>query len=166
MRIPLFFTVCAGLFVAAAAPPVIAARAEVRLTQDAGREATGRKPTEAERKGAIESIEGQLKAFKANDWKKAITFQSSELKDVFPTTADFEKAIKEGYPQFASYKSATFGEATCNKSGEQLVIQITLTGTDNVTVKGVYVMVKEEGQYRVGSVLGGRAEPKNPKDEV
>ena len=125
-----------------------------------------RAPTDAERKAATASIEAQLKAFKADDYEKAAKYQSAGLRDQFRTVEEFRRAIREGYPQFANYKSVTFGEARCDEKGDALQIQATVTGQDGVTVRGVYIMVREEGEYRVTSVFGGMRVKPSPKDIV
>lgn len=143
------------------------AHATARLIQDQpAPEAGTRTPSEAERKGAIATIEAQLKAFKADDYTAALKYQSSGLKENFDDAEAFKKAIKRGYPQFARYKTVKFGKATCDPKGDRLAIQVTLTGEDNVTVEGVYLMLRENGEYRVDSVLGGTRPKFQPKDEV
>lgn len=129
-------------------------------------EAGARKPTDAERKAAIASIEAQLKAFKADDYTTAMKYQSSALKENFETADAFKRAIKQGYPQFARYKSASFGLATCDEKGDRLAIQVTLTGEDNVTIRAVYLMLREKGEYKVDGVHGGARQRVQPKDEV
>ena len=52
-----------------------------------------RAPTEAERKAASEAIEAQLKAFKADDYKKAEKYQSSGLRQNFRSTDEFRDMI-------------------------------------------------------------------------
>src|SRR4051794_25865073 len=64
---------------------------------------------EDERKAAIAAIEGQLKAFKADDYAKAEKYQASDLRQNFQSTEHFRRMMREVYPQFANYKSATFG---------------------------------------------------------
>jgi len=125
-----------------------------------------RAPTDAERKAAIASIEAQLKAFRDNDYVKATKYQSSGLRGNFDTPDDFRRMMRQSYPQFANYKSVSFGEALCSEKGDVLRINATITGQDAVTVRAVYIMVREEGEYRVTTVLGGvRAKPL-PKDIV
>jgi hypothetical protein len=125
-----------------------------------------RAPTEAERKSAVDAIEAQLKAFKADDYKKAETYQSAGLRQNFRSTDEFREMMKKGYPQFANYKSVRFGDARCNAKGDQLQVRVTVTGQDGVTVRAVYLMVREEGQYRVGSVFMEERPRVNPSEIV
>jgi len=121
--------------------------------------------TEAERKAVTTAIEAQLKAFRDNDYEKAQKYQSAELKR--GTTLEmFRRMMREVYPQFANYKSVTFGEARCDTKGEVVQIRVTLTGQDRVTVKAVYMMEKEDGEYRVSGVFGGMPAKFSPKDTV
>lgn len=114
-----------------------------------------RPATEKEKKDASAAIEAQLKAFKADDYEKASKFQHSELRKNFGSPADFRRAIRTSYPQFADYKSVSFGEARATTDGSHLEIKIVLTGQDGVTVRATYMMVREDGEYRVGGVQGG-----------
>lgn len=123
-----------------------------------------RPANEAERKAAIASIEGQLKAFREDDYEKATKFQCLELRKGFKSSEEFRRAIKLGYPQFANYKAANFGEAICDEKGERLHIRVTLTGQDGVVVRALYLMIKEEGEYRVGGVFGGAKSAPDPRN--
>jgi hypothetical protein len=114
-----------------------------------------RAATDAERKAAIAVITAQLKAFRANDWRKAATYQSAALRTTFGSVEAFRKAIKTSYPQFANYKTARFATARADAKGALVALPITLTGRDDVTVQALYVMVLENKAYRVASVQGG-----------
>lgn len=109
----------------------------------------------AERSAAINSIQTQLKAFGRDDYQTAITYQSAGLKGSFPSTAAFRAMMRRAYPEFAHYKSVTFGPAQCDAQGIHLAIPATVTGKDGVTVRAVYLMVREGKVYRVEGVAGG-----------
>lgn len=172
---PAWTTLSAAAFLmAGAAAYCVDLRAEPRLAQAAQEKAEPaepaepklRKPTDAERKAAITSIEAQLKAFRDDDYVKATKYQSSGLRGNFDTPDDFRRMMRQSYPQFANYKSVSFGEALCSEKGEVLRINATITGQDGVTVRGIYIMVREEGEYRVSTVLGGVRPKPSPKDIV
>jgi len=114
-----------------------------------------RPATAEEKKAAIAAIEAQLKAFRENDYVKAEKYQSRGLRENFDNPEDFKRMMKQSYPQFANYKSATFGDARCTTDGKLLQVPITLIGNDGVTVKALYVMVKEDAEWKVTSVIGG-----------
>lgn len=120
--------------------------------------------TEAERKQVMTSIENQLKAFRADDFKEAEKYQHSSLKENFGSTDEFRAMMRRGYPQVVNYKSVSFGEARCDPKAEQVQIRVTITGKDSVVVKFVYVMLKEDGQYKVVSVFGGAPTKSEPRD--
>ena len=155
-----------ALGLAVVGPSPFAAAPSVRAAQELPVPPGGRKATDAERKAAAASIEGQLKAFKADDYAAAMKYQSSNLKDNFDTPEEFRRAIKQGYPQFARYKSIAYGQATADEKGDRLAIQVTLTGEDNITVRGIYLMLREKGEYKVDSVLSGTRPRTAPRDEV
>lgn len=123
-----------------------------------------RELTAAERKQVTGAIEAQLKAFRADDFKTAEKYQHSSLKENFPSTEAFRDMMRRGYPQVVNYKSVTFGEARTDEAGDQVQIRVTLTGRDGITVKMVYVMAKEDGEYRVLSVFGGQPPRTEPRD--
>ena len=112
--------------------------------------------TEKERKDATAAIEGQLKAFKSNDWEAATKFQHTSLRKAFNSPADFRQAIQRGFPQFANYKSVTFGDSRCSTNGDRVEIRMRVTGTDGVSVRATYVLMREENEYRVAGVSPDR----------
>lgn len=121
------------------------------------RDQISRQATEKERQAGIKSIVAQLNAFRADDYKTAVTFQSNGLKLNFASAAAFRATMKKQYPQFADYKSAVFGIATADASGRQLFIPVKLTGQDGVTVQAAYYLVLEDNIYRIAGVTGGIA---------
>jgi hypothetical protein len=125
---------------------------------------TVRPPTEKERKDATTAIEGQLKAFKANDWEAAARYQHTALRKAFPDLQTFRAAIRQGYPQFANYKSVTFGDSRCSKEGDRVEIRVLVTGVDGVSVKATYALEREEGQYRVAGVDVDRKSRQDDQD--
>lgn len=114
-----------------------------------------RKATSAERSAAIAPIRAQIKAFRANDYDKAISFQSQEMRRQFTSTSNFRAMMQRGYPQFAKPKSYTFGKAKASGDAALVMVSIVLKGADGVTVRAAYLMKKEGGGYRVSSVVGG-----------
>jgi hypothetical protein len=125
-----------------------------------------RLPSMAERKAAILCIETQLRAFRDDDFARAAKYQSKALQRNFPSVAEFRQMMREGYPQFIRFRSITFGEGICDGSGERLEIRVVLTGEDGVTVLAEYQLVREDGEYRVEGVQGGRPPRLRPRDFV
>lgn len=113
----------------------------------------------AERLAAINSISAQLKAFRKDDYKTAVTYQSAGLRHNFPSTDAFRTMMVRTYPEFAHSKSVQFGSAKSDAAGAHLAIQASVTGQDGVTVRAVYLMVREGKTYRVEGVAGGAQAP-------
>ena len=125
-----------------------------------------RAATQAERKAAAASIRAQLEAFKNDDYKRAMIYQSKGLRQNFGTPEKFRTMMRRNYPQFAQYKSVQFGKTLAQGEGKNasLIMPVSLTGADGIEVRATYVMVKEDGAYRVASVLGGES-PNAPSQE-
>lgn len=113
----------------------------------------------AERQAAISSIQAQLKAFGRDDYKTAVTYQSAGLKKNFPSTEAFRAMMVRAYPEFAHYKTVTFGPAQSDPIGMHLAILASVTGQDGITRRAVYLMVREGKVYRVEGVAGGAQMP-------
>ncbi len=111
--------------------------------------------TKAERTAAIKSIVSQLEAFKRDDYQEASNYQASGLRRNFTSIQNFRKMMLMSYPEFAHYKSASFGDATADPSGTYVNVPIRLTGEDGITVNAFYEMILEGGAYRVVAVGGG-----------
>ena len=119
---------------------------------------------EAEVKAAQKIIMAQLEAFKADDYDEAVKYQAAGLRESFASTEQFRQVIKQNYPQFANYKSVSWGKARID--GPLLQIQIVITGADDVQIAALYSMIKEDvgekgepkTEYRVSGVSGGSAQ--------
>lgn len=121
--------------------------------------ATMRPAKPAERQAAIHSIQTQLKAFGRDDYKTAVTYQSAGLRKTFPSTEAFRAMMVRTYPEFAHFKTATFGPAQSDAAGTHLAILTTIIGQNGVTKHAVYLMVREGKIYRVEGVAGGAQLP-------
>ena len=113
----------------------------------------------AERAAALNAIQAQLKAFGRGDYKTAITYQSSGLKKSFQSPGQFRAMIMQAYPEFAHSKRVVFGPAEADAAGAHLAVPAAVTGQDGVTVRAVYLMVREGKAYRVDGVVGGSVAP-------
>ena len=116
----------------------------------------------AERQSAIGSIQAQLKAFGRDDYKAAATYQSAGLKKNFPSVNAFRAMMVRTYPEFAHFRSVTFGPAQSDPTGAHVAILATVVGRNGVTRRAVYLMVREGKVYRVEGVAGGAQAP--PED--
>jgi hypothetical protein len=124
-----------------------------------------RPATEEEQKAAVGAIEAQLQAFRDNDYRKAMRYQSSGLRRNAPDPEDLRRMIVQSYPQFARYRTAVFGKAHCSRNGQMLQVPVRVTGQDGVTVHAVYLMEKESGEWRVASVFSP-VRPRTRPDEI
>lgn len=125
---------------------------------------TWRNATPKEREAAIRSIMSQLEAFRRNDYARAVHYQSSWLKETYPTVEGFRQSIVTNYPQFARYQSIDVERTRANDDGAHVAVRVRLTGQDGVTVKALYMMIREGRAYRVGGVIGGTRpyQPRKP----
>lgn len=124
-----------------------------------------REATQTERMAAIRSIQSQLKAFRSNDYKTAVKYQSSGLQRNFTSLEAFRTMMRRRYPQFTNYQSADFGVARADPKGTRVLVPIELTGRDKVKVRALYIMVKENQVFRVEGVMGGlRAMQPSPRN--
>lgn len=137
-----------------------------RLATDEADEPQYHAATDAQRKAAMTSIKDQLEAFKKGDYKKAETYQSAGLRKNFATPAEFQRMMESAYPEFANYRSVTFGQAEADPHGQHVRIRVTLTGEDGVVVRATYVLVMEDKLYRVESVFGGARPVPAPPDMI
>lgn len=118
----------------------------------------------AERAAAVNAIQSQLKAFGRDDYKTAITYQSSGLKKNFASPLQFRAMIVRVYPEFAHSKHVVFGPAQADTTGVHLAVPTAVTGQDGITVHAIYLMVREGKVYRVDGVAGGAITP--PGDDT
>lgn len=118
----------------------------------------------AERTAAISAIQAQLKAFGRGDYKTAIGYQSNGLKKNFASPDQFRAMMTHVYPEFAHSKRVVFGPATADAAGAHLAIPTAVTGTNGVTVRAVYLMVREGKNYKVEGVSGGALPPPSDDD--
>jgi uncharacterized protein DUF4864 len=125
-----------------------------------------RPATARERQAGIASIRSQLEAFKKRDYRKAVLYQSSELRRSFPSVGAFRRMMETSYPQFTEYETVEFGEALAGPGGERLQIPVTLTGRDGVTVNATYLLILEDGAFRVEGVQGGQFRPGGQQPET
>lgn len=111
--------------------------------------------TKAERMATQKTIAAQLRAFGAGNWTEAVKFQSEALKVNFPTPMAFGQMITQTYPAFVNPKKVTYGDAV--SFAGTIRFEVFLSGQDGSTTKATYTLVKEDGNYRIASVMGGMA---------
>jgi hypothetical protein len=114
-----------------------------------------RAASKAESSAAIAPIRAQLEAFRADDYKTAMKYQSSSMRRQFDSVTTFRSMMSTSYPQFARPRRYTFGAVRATSDATLMAVPIMLQGADGVAVRAEYLMTKEGGGYRVASVAGG-----------
>lgn len=118
-----------------------------------------------ERLAAISSVQAQLQAFRKDDYKTAVSYQSAGMRHKFTSLAVFRTMMLKVYPEFAHSKSVRFGPANCDATGLHLAIPAAVTGQDGITVNALYLLVREGKVYHIEGVAGGaQMSPDNAGD--
>jgi hypothetical protein len=109
------------------------------------------KPSEsAVKKELTDVVEGQLAAFRTNDFKTAYTFAATAIKEQFPLAA-FEQMVKSGYPVIAQSATATFGVIL--DDGTQAVVNTVVKGRSGKIVRYQYMLVREGRGWKITGVM-------------
>jgi hypothetical protein len=113
--------------------------------------------TGAVTKAVTGSIQAQLTAIRTGDATKAIFYQSSGLRRHFATPQQFVQNITHYYPEFGHSRSAEFGPVWVDKTGNYAEVVVTSRGENGQRARGYYLMIQEDGIFRVAGVGGGAA---------
>ncbi|BDI34020.1 hypothetical protein CCAX7_60710 [Capsulimonas corticalis] len=108
-----------------------------------------------ERKAAMACVDGQLDAFRKDDYPKAISYQSEILRPQFRSATQFRNMIIHFYPEFSNARKVDYGRAFTDGSGRLLAIRVDLTGANGRHVSARYRLIKEKNTYRVMGVDDG-----------
>ena len=102
-------------------------------------------------------IEGQLAAFRADDYRQAYTFAAAGIKTMFGPE-QFETMVKMAYPVIAHSASAEYGLTL--DSGEEAVVNVRIVGaSDGQVVDYLYTLGKEDGAWKITGVSELKREP-------
>lgn len=113
---------------------------------------TWRPATPDERRWAVGSVRGQLKAFGVDDYARAYSYQGSALQREMPSPASLRAMITKEYPEYAHARTVTFGEARADPTGQHVDVPLSVVGQNGVRSRALYMMVLEGTAYRVGGV--------------
>ena len=104
---------------------------------------------DAEIKAAQQTIDGQLKAFKANDGVKAYSFAAPGIQAIFPTPDVFMSMVTKAYPPVRQPQSYSFGKV--EETGPTSIIQqVLIVGPDGKDYQAVYTLERQsDGVYRI-----------------
>lgn len=94
-------------------------------------------------------IEGQLAAFRTDDFPKAYTFASQPIREMFPL-AEFQKMVIAGYPVIMTSVKADFG--ICLDNGYEASVFVRIEGKDGKVKEYQYALTREPIGWRITGV--------------
>ena len=104
---------------------------------------------DAEIKAAQSAIEGQLKAFIANDGATAYSFAAPNVKQIFPTVDTFMNMVTNGYAPVRKPQSYSFGKVEQTGPGS-IIQQVLIVGPDGKDYEAVYTLQQQEdGSFKI-----------------
>lgn len=107
---------------------------------------------ETEVKSAQTAIEGQLRAFLADDEDLAYSFAAPNIKRLFPTRDAFMAMVKSGYPMVHKPRNFAFGKVQ-ELSSTSIIQQVLIVGPDGKNYEAVYTLeLQPDGTHRITSV--------------
>lgn len=110
------------------------------------------------KKAVLDVINGQLAALRAGDVAKAHGFASSTLRAQTPLRA-FVAIVQANYPELWANERAEYGIVRDDGTRARVLVQVFVEG-GHATFD--YVLVRERGVWRIGSVL--RHDPRRKAD--
>lgn len=104
---------------------------------------------DAEIKAAQTVIDGQLKAFIANDGAAAYSFAAPNVKRIFPTVDTFMSMVTNGYPPVRKPQNYSFGKV--QQTGPTSVVQqVLIVGPDGKDYEAVYTLEQQpDGSFQI-----------------
>jgi hypothetical protein len=104
---------------------------------------------EAEVKAAQAAIDGQLKAFLADDGATAYSFAAPNVKRIFPTVDTFMNMVTNGYAPVRNPRSYSFGKV--EETGPTSIIQqVLIVGPDGKDYEAVYTLERQpDGTFQI-----------------
>lgn len=109
------------------------------------------------RRDVVAVIGDQLAAIRAGDADRAWSYQSRGLHRNFPSAQAFVAQISGSYPEFGRSKSATYGPVWADQAGTYAEVAVTVRGQNGRLAPAHYLLIREDGGYKVAGVMGGRA---------
>ncbi|HKB91340.1 MAG TPA: DUF4864 domain-containing protein [Opitutaceae bacterium] len=102
----------------------------------------------------IHNVQGQLAAFREEDFKKALTFAAKRLREQYDATS-FATLVKQGYPVIAKNGSAEFGLS--KDDGDIAILVVTVVAKDGKRVDYNYGFIRESEAWKIAAVLIDKA---------
>lgn len=104
---------------------------------------------DAEVKAAQTVIDGQLKAFIANDGVAAYNFAAPNVKRIFPTVDTFMSMVTNGYAPVRKPQSYSFGKVE-QTGPSSIVQQVLIVGPDGKDYEAVYTLeLQPDGSFKI-----------------
>jgi acyl CoA:acetate/3-ketoacid CoA transferase alpha subunit len=94
-------------------------------------------------------VEGQLAAIRRGDMAAAYRFAAAGIRRQF-TEAQFGAMVRQGYQAIARHRHATVGAVFDDSA--RAVASVVITGADRTRRHFTYVLLREEGGWRIGGV--------------
>ncbi len=105
---------------------------------------------EAVRNELIQVIQGQLIAFRKNDYPKAYYYAAAAIRDQVPLPA-FERMVRTGFPIIARSSSAEFGVILDN--GREAVVNVGIIGESGRAIHYRYFLRQERTGWKITGVV-------------
>ena len=106
------------------------------------------------RQAVLASVLGQLDAFRRGDADRAM-FTEPRPAAKLRLAAGLSGHDPPDLPEFGHCRSARFGPVGADKTARFAEVVVTVHGPDGRAARGDYLMVLEDGRYRVAGVQGG-----------
>lgn len=104
---------------------------------------------DAEVKAAQTVIDGQLKAFMANDGTAAYSFAAPNVRRIFPTVDTFMNMVTNGYPPVRNPQTYSFGKVQ-ETSPTSIIQQVLIVGPDGKDYEAVYTLEQQpDGTFQI-----------------
>ena len=100
---------------------------------------------------AVDTVLGQIDAFKRDDFTAAYRFASSTIKQLFDREA-FERMVRGGYPEIAAPAEARVLDQGGVAAGREFVI-LRVRGKSGTAVEALYELVQEDGDWKIDAVV-------------
>ncbi len=96
-------------------------------------------------------ITAQIEAFLADDAAAAYAFASPTIRQKFPDETSFFEMVKRGYAPV--YRPGNFGFGRARVSGDTVLQEVLVRGTDGKDWTAVYQVVRQpDGSYKINGV--------------
>ena len=104
---------------------------------------------DAEIKAGQATIDGQLKAFMADDGAAAYSFAAPNVKRIFPTVDTFMNMVTNGYAPVRKPRTYAFGKVQ-ELSPTSIIQQVLIVGPDGKDYEAVYTLEQQpDGSFRI-----------------